>query len=55
MEERNMFMTNGDRIRNCNNEEIKDVFYNLHNFAIYSGETRNRLLNTLSCPEDLLF
>lgn len=45
-------MTNGDIIRTCNDEELVKVYYNLKQWALYSGGENNRLLN--NSPEDFL-
>lgn len=45
-------MTNGDKIRQCNNKDLVKVLYNLLSIAIYSGGEDNRLLDILDCPED---
>lgn len=45
-------ITNGDIIRQSNNEEIQKILNNLNKWAIYSGGTNNRLLFK-DKPEDL--
>ena len=46
-------MTNGDMIRQCTNEQLVSVLLNYKTYALYSGGENNRLLNSES-PEDLL-
>lgn len=46
-------MTNGDIIRQCNNEELSKIYCNLKEWTIYSGGKNNRLLDK-DTPEDFL-
>lgn len=39
-------MTNGDRIRNCTNEELAKVRANLHKWAIYADDPPRLLWDT---------